>query len=112
MKDTFDKIMNFGAGLFSLTKEKTEAFVAEMVKRGELRQEEAASTVERIIDRGREERAAFETAVAEMVQKRVGDFVTKADVERMIREILAEQRMADSAETDTAACGDLEHTEA
>ena len=49
MKDFLKKVALFGLGVFDATKEKAEALVAEMVKRGEVTQQESTQVVDQIV---------------------------------------------------------------
>ncbi len=44
--DMFDRFVNLGLGMFSLTRERAQAYIDEMVERGEIKREDAKDTVE------------------------------------------------------------------
>jgi len=61
MKEYLRKAWFFGLGVLDATKEKAEAFVAEMVKRGEINQQESPEAVEQILAKAKEtQKALFE----------------------------------------------------
>lgn len=89
MKDILRKTMDFGMGLFAVSKEKTEAFVEEMVRHGEIQREEASRVVDQLVEKGKEQRSQVERYIDEQIAKRVGSFATKDDVRQILREELA-----------------------
>lgn len=82
MKDFFRKSMLFGIGLASVTREKTEEIVEEMVKRGEMSRKEGEETVEEILEKSKEVRNETIKKVEEMVRDYLGKFdvATKTDL--------------------------------
>lgn len=69
MFDILKKTLLFGAGLASMTREKMEKFVEEMVKRGELSEKEGRELVDDLVVRSRKVRKDFEEGVAGAVAK-------------------------------------------
>jgi polyhydroxyalkanoate synthesis regulator phasin len=59
MKDFLRKTWSFGLGLLDFTKEKVEDLVDEMVKRGELSQQESPQVVEQIMAKAEEAQKVF-----------------------------------------------------
>ena len=59
MKDLLKKAWLFGVGVFDATKEKAEAIVAEMVKRGEVTQQESPQMVDQIVAKAQEAQKAL-----------------------------------------------------
>lgn len=79
----FDKFLNLGIGTFSLTKEKAEKLIDEMVERGEINREEAKKTVEDIIKKGEEQKDQFRSMIREEMDKWRSDHAvsSKAKIE-------------------------------
>ncbi|CAM4435812.1 phasin family protein [Paenibacillus typhae] len=73
MSDLFKKAISLGVGLTIVSKEKVEKVVDELVKRGELAPTESRALIDRLVERGEEERGAFKTAVQEQVQRVLKD---------------------------------------
>lgn len=73
MSDLFKKAISLGVGLTIVSKEKVEKVVEDLVKRGELAPSESKALVDRLVERGEEERGAFKTAVQEQVQRVLKD---------------------------------------
>lgn len=92
MKEILRKAVDFGMGVFAVSKEKAETFVEEMVQHGEIQREEASRVVDRIVEKGKEQRHQVESYIDEQIAKRVGNFATKEDVRRILREELAAAR--------------------
>jgi polyhydroxyalkanoate synthesis regulator phasin len=87
-----EKFLNLGIGAFSLTKEKAENLIDEMVERGEINREEAKKTVDDIIKKGEEQRDQFRSMIQEEMDKWRSDHVsvTKsqiADLEARIKDL-------------------------
>jgi polyhydroxyalkanoate synthesis regulator phasin len=89
MEDLFKKTISFGIGLFDYTKEKVENLVDELVKRGEVSQQDGPQAVEELWEKAEKEQSAFwnkvktyiNSIVDEMPLVRRGDF--KALEERL-----------------------------
>jgi polyhydroxyalkanoate synthesis regulator phasin len=73
MSDLFKKAISLGVGLTIVSKEKVEKVVDELVKRGELAPSESKALIDRLVDRGDEERGAFKAAVQDQVQRVLKD---------------------------------------
>ncbi|MDD2900859.1 MAG: hypothetical protein PHU44_00320 [Syntrophales bacterium] len=67
MQDFLKKAWLFGVGIFDFTKEKAEALVSEMVKRGEVSQQESPQAVEQILDKAQEMQKALFEKVKEII---------------------------------------------
>lgn len=93
MKDLIKKAWFFGLGVLDATKEKAEALVEEMVKRGEVSQQESPQAVEQILDKAQEiQKALFEKVkqiIADMNLARAADLEALekrvADLEKEIK---------------------------
>jgi polyhydroxyalkanoate synthesis regulator phasin len=69
MFDILKKTILFGAGLASMTREKMEKFVDEMVNKGEISEKEGRELVEDLIERSRKAKKDFEDGVGKAVAK-------------------------------------------
>jgi polyhydroxyalkanoate synthesis regulator phasin len=89
--DMFEKMFLLGVGAFSITKEKAQQAVDELVERGRLSQEQGHDVVTELGQRGEHERAQFMDFVHDTMKKALdrGDIATKQDVERLEAEIAA-----------------------
>jgi len=89
MKEFFRKSMLFGIGLASVTREKTEEIVDELVKRGEMTRQEGEEAVEEILEKSKEVRDETIKKVEEMVR----DYLSKCDVATKTDVISLEERV-------------------
>jgi polyhydroxyalkanoate synthesis regulator phasin len=53
MQDWMKKMMLFGVGLAALTREKTEEFVKELVKKGELSEKEGKQLINDLVEKSK-----------------------------------------------------------
>lgn len=67
IKDFVDKSFRFGLGLAVYSKEKIEAFIEDMVQRGEVPSQEAKAYADKLFQKGQEERDALRTLIREEV---------------------------------------------
>jgi polyhydroxyalkanoate synthesis regulator phasin len=91
MEDIWRKAKHFGLGVWDFTKEKVEALVGDMVKRGELSEQEGPEAVARIMEKAREEQEALTDKLKGMIVKMHADMglARQADLEAL------EKRVAD-----------------
>jgi polyhydroxyalkanoate synthesis regulator phasin len=77
------KMIYFGLGALTLTRERAEKVFSEMVEKGEMNRDEAKQWVEDVIKRGEEEKTEFRAAIRKEMEEIRSDFplVTKADLE-------------------------------
>ena len=69
MKELLHKAWLFGAGVFDFTKDKVEALVQEMVRRGEITQQESTETVKHLWTKAQEAQEAMVAKVKEFTKK-------------------------------------------
>ncbi len=72
-KGLLKRMVLAGLGIYSLTKEKAQAFVDELVQKGELSQDEASKVVRAMLNKAEEETEY----VRKMIDKRVQEAVSK-----------------------------------
>lgn len=87
--DVFEKMFLLGVGAFSLTREKVQETVDDLVERGRISQEQGRDVVSELGDRGVRERDQFMDFIREQIRKALerGDIATKRDIERLDNEI-------------------------
>jgi polyhydroxyalkanoate synthesis regulator phasin len=85
MKDILEKAWYFGIGVFAFTREKVEALVDEMVRRGELNKQESSEAVQELLARAQEAQAALVEKVKELVNKSLAELkpARSADLEAL-----------------------------
>jgi len=83
MEAMMKKMIYFGLGALTLTREKAEKVFSEMVEKGEMNRDEAKQWVEDVIKRGEEEKTELRATIRKEIEQIRSDFplVTKADLE-------------------------------
>lgn len=91
MKDILQKAWSFGLGVFDFSREKVEALVAEMVRRGEISQKESPEAVKEFLGRAQEAQAAVVDKVKELVNKALAEArpARAADLEGLEKRVAA-----------------------
>jgi len=91
MEEYLRKAWFFGLGVLDATKDKAEAFVAEMVKRGEINQQESPEAVEQILAKAKETQKALFEKVKEMISKTIAEMklVRAADLKALEKRVAA-----------------------
>ena len=91
MKDLLHKAWLFGAGVFDFTKDKVEALVQEMVRRGEITQQESSEAVKQLLAKAQEAQQAMVAKVKELTKSTVDEIkVAKAsDLEALEARVAA-----------------------
>ncbi len=87
MKDLLQKVWLFGLGVLDATKEKAEALVAEMVKRGEVNQQESPQVVEQILNKAQE----AQKVLVDKIKKAIADMklARSTDLEALEKRVAA-----------------------
>ena len=85
MIDIFRKTFLIGLGLTSLTREKAEEFIDELIKRGEIESKEKGKAVDDLIQKAKEEEEKFNKKLDEALQKTINNMglPTKKDIENL-----------------------------
>ncbi|MCL4500784.1 MAG: polyhydroxyalkanoate synthesis regulator [Deltaproteobacteria bacterium] len=91
MKDILQKAWHFGLGVFDFTREKVEAVVAEMVRRGEISQQESPEAVKELLGKAQEAQAALVEKVKELVNTTLAELrpARAADLEALEKRVTA-----------------------
>jgi polyhydroxyalkanoate synthesis regulator phasin len=90
MEELWRKTMHFGLGVWDFTKEKVEAVVDDMVKRGELSQQESSQAVEQIIEKAQREQDAF----LEKLKGLIGKVIAEMGLARLADLEVLEKRVS------------------
>lgn len=73
MTDLLEKTMYMGLGLFSLTKERAEEMIDDLVEKGKVSKDESAQAVRDLMDKAEKEKTAMEkkidTAIETSIQR-------------------------------------------
>ena len=91
MKEFLQKAWLFGAGVFDFTKDKVEALVQEMVRRGEITQQESTDAVKQLLGKAQEAQQGLVAKVKELTKSAVDEIkVAKAsDLEALEARVAA-----------------------
>jgi polyhydroxyalkanoate synthesis regulator phasin len=98
MEDLFKKTISFGIGLFDYTKEKVETLVEEMVKRGEVSQQDGPQAVEELWEKAAKEQSAFWNKVKTYINSIVDEMplVRRSELKALEERLAAlEKRLGD-----------------
>jgi polyhydroxyalkanoate synthesis regulator phasin len=91
MKELLQKAWLFGAGVFDFTKDKVEALVQDMVRRGEITQQESSEAVKQMLAKAQEAQQGLVAKVKELTKGAVDEIkVAKAsDLEALEARVAA-----------------------
>ncbi len=67
MRDTMRKLLYAGIGVFSITREKAEQVINELVDKGQVSREEAQDMVDDLVKKGEEERENIRQSIKEEI---------------------------------------------
>ncbi len=89
MKELLRKIGLLGVGVISLTQEKIEAFVDELVKRGELNKEEGRKLVQEMLEEKNKQLQQLEEKITSKVQEAIdkAGLARKTEIEELKKRI-------------------------
>jgi len=89
MREKIERMLLMGLGVLALTREKAQALVDDLVKRGEVRKEEVQRLVDRLAAYGEEERKALRNLIREEIKKVLdeADLPSKQDIAALGKKI-------------------------
>ena len=89
MEDIWRKAKHFGLGVVDFTREKVEALVGEMVKRGELTEQESPQAVAEIMEKAKAEQEAFTEKLKSLVERAISQMglARAADLEALKKRV-------------------------
>jgi polyhydroxyalkanoate synthesis regulator phasin len=85
MEQLLKKVILAGIGVLSLTRDKVEELLEELVKRGEIESKEKSDILANLAKRGEEQKAEIEEKIKEIVDKTFSriKIATKEDIHRL-----------------------------
>jgi len=91
MEDVWRKAKHFGLGVVDFTREKVEALVNDMVKRGELSEDETSQAVAEIMEKAKSEQDALLEKLKSLVEKTISEagLARAADLEALEKRLAA-----------------------
>ncbi len=101
--DFIRKTMLLGLGLISLTKERAEGFVDDLVKRGEVASEDRYRAVDTLIREAEKQEEEFARRITKSVHKVIRDLglPTKKDMDEVLRTLKSIEEKLASGERKT-----------
>ncbi len=89
MDDYMKKMILLGYGIAALTREKAEQLAEELVKKGEISEEDSKAFVKDVLKRSETQRNELEKKIEEEVNKAAGrlNLATKDDIARLEKKI-------------------------
>lgn len=89
MSDIIKKTILAGLGLFSLTKEKAEKMVQDLVKRGEVAKSDGAKIIKGLLKKAEEEKKVLEGKIEEKIRQTLKrlDIPTRKEVEELKKKV-------------------------
>jgi len=89
MFDLFKKTVLMGLGAITITKEKAEQIVDELIKKGELAKEERPKAIQDILNKAEEQEKVLFTKITSEVNKAIAklDIATKEDLKKLEKKI-------------------------
>ncbi|MBN2251767.1 MAG: hypothetical protein JW724_06815 [Candidatus Altiarchaeota archaeon] len=91
MEDYLRKIGLFGIGIAVITREKAEALVNDLVKKGDLNEQEGRELVQHLLKRSEQQKNELQKKIDAGVRATTKklDFVTKSDVKKLEKRLAA-----------------------
>ncbi len=89
MEELWRKAKHFGLGVLDFTKDKVEALVDDMVKRGELTEQETTEAVTTIMEKAKSEQEVFMDKLKSVVEKIVSEIglARSSDLEALKKKV-------------------------
>ncbi len=89
MSDFFKKAINFGFGALLLTKENVEEIIDDLVKKGEIKTDEAKAQVKEIFNKVLSSKKEIESKIEEIVEKVLHklDIPTRRELQEMQKKL-------------------------
>lgn len=89
MADIFEKTLYLGLGIVSMTKDKAEEIIKDLVEKGKMSEDESAKAVRDLMDRAEKEKSAFEAKVNEAIENAVKrlHLATQDDIEKLDKKL-------------------------
>jgi len=94
MDDYLRKISLLGMGIITLTKEKAEELAEELVKQGEISEEEGKNLMADLLKRSNEQKKEFDKRIEQEMKKAAArlNLATKEDIDRLEKKIASTKK--------------------
>jgi len=102
LKEQIERSVLMGIGLISLTREKAQAYVEDLVKEGKAASSEVTNLTEKLVKRGEEERNALRKVVREEMNAALKDvnIATADDIQKLQAQVEALKAASATEETE------------
>ncbi len=89
MTDIFEKTLYLGLGIISMTKDKAEEIIDELVEKGKMSEDESAKAVKDLMNRAEKERKALDDKINESLEKAIKrmHLATRKDIEEINKKL-------------------------
>ncbi len=89
MTDILEKSLYMGLGLFSLTKERAQEVIDDLVEKGKMSKDESSKAVKDLMDRAEKEKSAFDKKVDQSIQDSVKQLhlATQEDIKEVNKKL-------------------------
>jgi len=89
MTDLFEKGLYMGLGILTVTKEKAEKLIADLVEKGKLTQDESAKAIKDLLAKAEEEKNAFAQKVDGAIEAAIRklNLVTQKDMQEINKKL-------------------------
>ena len=89
MDKLFEKGISFGLGLFTMTREKGEQIVEQLIEKGEISRKEASGVLDDLLNRAEKEKKELEKRINSSLEKTLENFnlPTKDEVEELNKKL-------------------------
>ncbi|RMH95219.1 MAG: hypothetical protein D6681_13230 [Calditrichaeota bacterium] len=104
MKELLKKVFYFGVGTITVTAEKVEEIVDELIKRGEATQSERGKLIEEFLQKAREQEKAVATKVKDIIQRSRQELgiPSRQEIEALKQRVEALEKQLEARETATS----------
>lgn len=89
MADIIEKALLTGLGVLSITREKAEDVVNELIEKGEIKKEKQSELIDRLLEKGKETRGEIEKTVEKTIHNVLErmDIPSRSDIESLEKRI-------------------------
>ena len=89
MTDIFEKTLYLGLGIISMTKDKAEEIIGELVEKGKMSEDQSAKAVKDLMNRAEKERKALDNRLNESIEKAIKrmHLATRNDIEEINKKL-------------------------
>lgn len=89
MADLFEKTLYLGLGIFSMTKERAEEIIDDLVEKGKVSKDESAKAVRDLMDRAEKEKSHFDKKLNQTVEDTVKHLhlATQKDIDEINKKL-------------------------